>query len=173
MLAGTCIGTVIGVALLPRDDNGRATVWLGLALAIYVVLGLVKVQFSVPRHAETWLGLLMGTATGAITVATGIFVMPGTPYLQSMQFDRDRLVQALGLSFTVSTITLAAALAYTGHVQKSLVAVNCGACRGTCWHGPGTTHARPNQGRNVQAMLLCRANAAWHPSGAARAPVID
>ena len=120
LLAGTCIGTVIGVALLPRDDNGRATVWLGLALAIYAVLGLVKVQFSVPRHAETWLGLLMGTATGAITVATGIFVMPGTPYLQSMQFDRDRLVQALGLSFTVSTITLAAALAYTGHVQKSL-----------------------------------------------------
>jgi uncharacterized membrane protein YfcA len=120
LLAGTCIGTVIGVALLPGDDNGRATVWLGLALAIYVVLGLVKVQFSVPRHAETWLGLLMGTATGAITVATGIFVMPGTPYLQSMQFDRDRLVQALGLSFTVSTITLAAALAYTGHVQKSL-----------------------------------------------------
>ena len=113
LLAGTCIGTVIGVALLPRDDNGRATVWLGLALAIYAVLGLVKVQFSVPRHAETWLGLLMGTATGAITVATGIFVMPGTPYLQSMQFDRDRLVQALGLSFTVSTITLAAALAYT------------------------------------------------------------
>lgn len=120
LLAGTCIGTVIGVALLPGDDNGRATVWLGLALAIYAVLGLVKVQFSVPRHAETWLGLLMGTATGAITVATGIFVMPGTPYLQSMQFDRDRLVQALGLSFTVSTITLAAALAYTGHVQKSL-----------------------------------------------------
>ncbi|MGB8613849.1 MAG: sulfite exporter TauE/SafE family protein, partial [Pseudolabrys sp.] len=120
LLAGTCIGTVIGVALLPRDDNGRATVWLGLALAIYAVLGLVKVQFSVPRHAETWLGLLMGTATGAITVATGIFVMPGTPYLLSMQFDRDRLVQALGLSFTVSTITLAAALAYTGHVQKSL-----------------------------------------------------
>ena len=46
--------------------------------------------------------------------------MPGTPYIQSMEFDRDRLVQALGLSFTVSTLTLAAALAYTGHVQTSL-----------------------------------------------------
>ena len=101
LLAGICIGTALGVVFLPRDDNGRATVWLGLALAVYATLGLVKVEFSVPRHAETWLGLLMGAATGAITVATGIFVMPGTPYIQSMEFDRDRLVQALGLSFTL------------------------------------------------------------------------
>ena len=120
LLAGICIGTALGVVVLPHDDNGRATVWLGLALVVYAALGLVKVEFFVPRHAETWLGLLMGAATGAITVATGIFVMPGTPYIQSMEFDRDRLVQALGLSFTVSTITLAAALAYTGQVQTSL-----------------------------------------------------
>jgi len=120
LLAGICIGTTLGVVVLPHDDNGRATVWLGLALAVYAALGLVKVEFFVPRHAETWLGLLMGAATGAITVATGIFVMPGTPYIQSMEFDRDKLVQALGLSFTVSTITLAAALAYIGQVQTSL-----------------------------------------------------
>ena len=120
LLAGICAGTALGVVVLPHDDNGRATVWLGLALAVYAALGLVKVEFFVPRHAETWLGLLMGAATGAITVATGIFVMPGTPYIQSMEFDRDKLVQALGLSFTVSTITLAAALAYTGQVQTSL-----------------------------------------------------
>jgi uncharacterized protein len=120
LLAGICVGTALGVVVLPHDDNGRATVWLGLALVVYAALGLVKVEFFVPRHAETWLGLLMGAATGAITVATGIFVMPGTPYIQSMEFDRDKLVQALGLSFTVSTITLAAALAYTGQVQTSL-----------------------------------------------------
>ena len=120
LLAGICIGTALGVVVLPHYDNGRATEWLGLALVVYAALGLVKVEFFVPRHAETWLGLLMGAATGAITVATGIFVMPGTPYIHSMEFDRDRLVQALGLSFTVSTITLAAALAYTGQVQTSL-----------------------------------------------------
>ena len=37
-----------------------------------------------------------------------------------MEFDRDKLVQALGLSFTVSTITLATALAYAGQIQTSL-----------------------------------------------------
>jgi uncharacterized membrane protein YfcA len=74
----------------------------------------------VPERAETWLGLLVGLATGAITVATGIFVMPGTPYIQSLKFDRDKMVQALGLSFTVSTITLALALVYGGQVRTSL-----------------------------------------------------
>ena len=118
MLVGICIGTFIGAVALPRGQ--QATVWLGLALVLYAGLGLIKTQFKVPLRAEIWLGLLMGTATGAITVATGIFVLPGTPYVQALQFERDRLVQALGLSFTVSTITLAAALGYAGEIYSSL-----------------------------------------------------
>ena len=118
MLAGICIGTFIGAIALPRGQ--QATVWLGLALVLYAALGLVKIHFRVPPRAEIWLGLLMGTATGAITVATGIFVLPGTPYVQALQFERDRMVQALGLSFTVSTITLALALGYAGEIHASL-----------------------------------------------------
>jgi hypothetical protein len=70
-----------------------------------------------------------------------------------MEFDRDQLVQALGLSFTVSTITLAAALAYTGHVQTSLfpsIVALVVACR----DGLGTTHARQNQSEPLA--VLCR-----------------
>ena len=120
MLTGVCIGTALGVALLPHDNSGWGTVLLGAALALYAALGLIKGQFAVPRQAETWLGLLVGTATGALTVVTGIFVIPGTPYLQSLQLERDRLVQALGLSFTVSTVTLAAALGYAGEIKATL-----------------------------------------------------
>lgn len=120
VLVGICVGTSAGAMLLPHDDTGRATVWLGLALALYAALGLANVNFMVPRQAETWLGLIMGAATGAITVATGIFVIPGAPYVQSLKFDRDKLVQALGLSFTVSTITLALALAHAGEIHTSL-----------------------------------------------------
>ena len=120
VLVGICVGTFIGAVLLPHDDAGRATVWLGVALTLYAALGLVKVDFKVQRHAETWLGLVMGAATGAISVATGIFVIPGTPYVQAMQFERDKLVQALGLSFTVSTVTLALALAHAGEMRGSL-----------------------------------------------------
>src|SRR5215469_12095025 len=42
MLLGTCIGTFLGAMLLPHDDSGRATMWLGLALVFYAALGLFK-----------------------------------------------------------------------------------------------------------------------------------
>ena len=122
MLAGICIGTFIGAVLLPRSNGGQATMWLGLALAVYAGLGLSNIHFKVPPRAELWLGLLMGTLTGAITVATGIFVLPGTPYVQALQFERDRMVQALGLSFTVSTVTLGGALGHAGEIHTSLIA---------------------------------------------------
>ena len=122
MLIGICIGTFIGAVALPSGNSGQATVWLGVALAIYAGLGLFKVQFSVPPRMETWLGFLVGIATGAITVATGVFALPGVPYIQAMQFERDKLVQALGLSFTVSTVTLAAALYHAGALNVALAA---------------------------------------------------
>lgn len=53
VLVGICVGTFIGAVLLPHDDTGRATVWLGVVLALYATLGLVKVNFIVPRRAET------------------------------------------------------------------------------------------------------------------------
>src|SRR5450759_1501725 len=120
MLAGIALGTWIGAVLLPSGSSAQATVWLGVALAIYAGLGLIKVQFSVPPHAELWLGLVVGIATGAITVATAVFALPAVPYIQALKFERDRLVQALGLSFTVSTVTLALALYHAGEMHMAL-----------------------------------------------------
>jgi len=172
LLAGICIGTFIGAAFLPHDDSGRATVWLGLLLVLYAAFGFVKGHFIVPRHAETWLGLLIGAATGALTVATGIFVIPGTPYIQSLKFERDRLVQALGLAFTVSTTTLAMALAYADPDLACLAFDHC-AWRSTCRDGTGTTHPRKSERRNLPAVFFCRTTVARCTSGAARALVID
>jgi len=48
LLAGICVGTWIGAVLLPTANGGQATMWLGVALAIYAGLGLFKIEFSVP-----------------------------------------------------------------------------------------------------------------------------
>lgn len=110
MMLSIVLGTVVGSALLVRVDPQWSALGLGVALMTYAGYALVSPPLSTPQRAERWLSPLVGLLTGAITGATGVFVMPAVPYLQALRLDRDELVQALGLSFTISTVALAAGL---------------------------------------------------------------
>ncbi len=111
MLLTIFIGTAFGSAWLGIDSGPWAAHALGAALLIYACYGLVGPTLRVAPGRERWLGPLCGLATGVVTAATGVFVMPAVPYLQSLGLSRDELIQALGLSFTVSTLALALGLA--------------------------------------------------------------
>ncbi|MEN5083672.1 sulfite exporter TauE/SafE family protein [Bosea sp. TWI1241] len=114
MLAGTCVGTWAGAGLLEKARDGSATLWLGLALILYALVGLKAAKLRVPAGWEAWLGPLVGVLTGVATAATGVFVLPAVPYLQALGFDKDEMVQALGLSFLVSTLALSLGLIGAG-----------------------------------------------------------
>lgn len=114
MLAGIGCGTLAGSGLMAGAFAVQAQAGLGACLVIYAVFGLANRRLSVAPAFEPWLGPLLGTITGLITAATGVFVIPAVPYLQALELDRDDLVQAIGLSFTASTIALAAGLAHEG-----------------------------------------------------------
>jgi hypothetical protein len=120
LLIGVCIGIGVGTMILPHGDGARATIWLGTVLAAYAVLGLFKVEFVVPPRGRGWVGFAAGIATGIISVATGVFTVPGVPYLQALRLKSDALVQGLGLYFTVATVALAGALYYLGEFNPSL-----------------------------------------------------
>lgn len=117
MLLGICVGTWAGSGWLANGGN-LAGMALGVALLAYSVLGLAAVRLHVPKHwtarCEGAVGGVVGVATGLVTAATGVFVIPGVPFVQALDLDKDDLVQAMGLSFTVSTIALAAGLARDG-----------------------------------------------------------
>jgi len=91
MLLGLCAGVWAGGA--------RASIGLGAVLALYGVLGVTSVEFSVPAWLEPWLSPLIGVITGVVTAATGVYMIPSAPYLQAIGLKTDGLVQALGLSF--------------------------------------------------------------------------
>lgn len=120
MLGGLAIGTVVGAILLPPGSSSYATLFLGVTLAIYALLGLSNVHFRVPPPAEGLIGLPVGILTGIISVGTGVFAIPMVPYINALGLDRDRLVQALGLAFTVATVALALALYQAGEMRVSL-----------------------------------------------------
>jgi uncharacterized membrane protein YfcA len=110
MMGTIVIGTLAGSTLLAGGNTDGTTIALGFALVIYSAYTLLVHQHRVPSHWQPWVSPLVGLATGIVTGATGVFVIPAVPYLQALGLTRDELVQALGLSFTISTMALAIAL---------------------------------------------------------------
>jgi uncharacterized protein len=128
MLAAASLATVLGVGLMSRLDSAHVTLALGAVLVVYGALGLGSIELKVSPNQEPWLSPAVGLGTGLVTGATGIFVLPAVPYLQATGLARDALVQAMGLSFTVSTVALGIGLAGDGHlsvasVQQSMAAL--------------------------------------------------
>jgi hypothetical protein len=98
---------VAGAGLIAGGSAGHATTALGVALVVYAVVGLAKVRMLVPSRIEPWFSPLIGWG--------------------GLGLEKKDLVQALGLSFTASTIALAAVLASYGafHTTPAGASVLC------------------------------------------------
>ncbi|KQP22761.1 sulfite exporter TauE/SafE family protein [Pseudorhodoferax sp. Leaf267] len=114
MQLGVVAGTLAGAWWFGAPAGAWAPVALGLALIAYAGWSLTGKRLTVAPTAERALGPLVGTATGLVTSATGVFVVPAVPYLQALRCTSDGLIQAMGISFTVSTLALAAGLQMGG-----------------------------------------------------------
>lgn len=121
MLLFVCLGTGISITFLTSGTSHWASMALGAALALYALVALLLPPFVVASHSEKILSPVIGLITGLITGATGVFVIPAVPYISALGFSRDELVQALGLSFTVSTLALAIGLG--AHQQFSSISI--------------------------------------------------
>jgi uncharacterized membrane protein YfcA len=114
LVPGTFAGSTViaaGAAALPV---------LGAALLVYAAWGLATPHFRLSRRWERATALPAGLACGLMTGATGVSVIPAGPWLASLGLTREELVQALGLTFLVSTLALAAALAWQGVATPGL-----------------------------------------------------
>lgn len=83
---------------------------LATVLLVYAGLGLYGLALTTSPTCERWLGPLLGTINGTLGGMTGSFVVPGVLYLQSLGLDKERLIQAMGVLFLLSTSTLAISL---------------------------------------------------------------
>ena len=127
LLLGLCLGTGVGIGVLTSGSSRWPSVALGGVLAAYALLALLLPRLAVPATAERLLSPVMGAITGVLTGATGVFVVPAVPYLSALGFSKDELVQALGLSFTVSTVALGIAMGTAGSVQPAALVASAAA----------------------------------------------
>lgn len=117
------VGTVVGIWLNAGSLTGPyaryGTVALGILLVAYAMVGLSKFSLRVARGNEKWVGGIVGLVTGVICAATGVQVIPSMPFMQAIGMERDELVQALGVFFTVATVGLAFNLTSAGLLNAS------------------------------------------------------
>lgn len=110
MLVCALLGTLPAAGILTKANVRLTTALLGAILVVYSLIGLIGVHFKVSPRAEPVAGPLAGLTTGLINGATGIFVVPGVPYIQALDFGKDELVQALAISAFASSVALALGL---------------------------------------------------------------
>jgi uncharacterized membrane protein YfcA len=114
LMIGTVIGIWLNSGMLTGPYAHFVPVVLGVLLVIYAAIGLSKFSVSVARPHEKWIGGIIGLVTGAVSAATGVQVIPSMPYMQAIGMEKDELVQALGVFFTVATVALAFNLTSAG-----------------------------------------------------------
>jgi uncharacterized membrane protein YfcA len=120
LLIGICCGTPLGVSFIVSGQTAIVTAGLGFVLMVYGIYGLAAVRISIAARAESWLSPLIGFVTGIVSGATGIAALPTAPYFTALELNRDDLIQALGLSFTVASISLAIGLLITGEYEVEI-----------------------------------------------------
>jgi uncharacterized membrane protein YfcA len=107
MMVGVCLGTWAGMGLMTGTSARYGTAFLGAALALYALTGIVSIRLALPRDWEAIFGPLTGVITGIITAATGVFVIPAVPYLQAIGLAVN-IGAAGSLNVSKASITLAA-----------------------------------------------------------------
>ena len=109
LLLGIIVGSVWSIfpTLGHSTTHFQSEALLGAMLALYGAYGLFAKNMPNLAPYEKYLSPIVGYLGGALTVATGVVLIPVVPYVQSLQLKRDDLVQTLGLAFTVSTCCLA------------------------------------------------------------------
>lgn len=121
MMLGVVAGTFVTVGLLTQS-SAAATAALGGVLAAYGLFGFVPSRLDIGPRTERWLSPLVGLVTGLISGATGVFVIPSVPYLNSLRLGKEELIQAIGIHAFTCPLALGCALALKGQFHAGLAA---------------------------------------------------
>ncbi len=103
---GSVPGLLLGLWVLVSIDVDLVKAILGLVLIVYTLWTFNSSQSSLSVVWEQRLKGPVGFCTGFINGLTGSQMMPSMPYLLSLDLDRNAFVQAINISFTLSSLVL-------------------------------------------------------------------
>ena len=114
----------VGLWFLTHFDSSWGRSALGVVLLVYGLWGFWTRPLVLPSSWERRLRVPVGVVTGFVNGWTGSQVMPVLPFLMSLGLPRELFVQAINISFTASTVVMAAGLWYSGLLDWSRIALS-------------------------------------------------
>ncbi len=118
-------GLLVGLAILVSINVDTARIFLGIVLILYSLWALANRTLKVSEAWERALNLPAGFLTGFVNGLTGSQVMPVLPYLLSLNLNKNIFIQAINISFTLSSIIMLFGMQQRGYLLPGnlLVAV--------------------------------------------------
>lgn len=131
MLLMAVPGMALGLQILRQADNSLSLLILAIVLISYGVWGLRNSlnnnEFRIQDKYIPKLNPVIGLITGTVNGATGSQIFPIMPYLLSLNISKDVAVQAINLSFTLSSlIMLGGLIAMDALDQASMLTYSLG-----------------------------------------------
>ena len=83
---------------------------VGSLIALYAAASLLKFRFPHPGAYEKFWTVVVGVVGGLLGGMSGMFAIPGVPYIQSLRLDRETMIQSIAIWFTVGALALMLAL---------------------------------------------------------------
>lgn len=114
MFLATVPGLLIGLAVLDFIDSLVAGAILGVVLIAYGVFTLLRPGRPLSVRLGRKLAPFSGFLTGMVNGMTGSQVMPVLPFLLALRLDPKRFIQAINISFSLSSLIMAVGLAKLG-----------------------------------------------------------
>jgi uncharacterized membrane protein YfcA len=110
----------LGVEVLSRVDQRWLVMFLGCLMIFYAAISLAGLRLSLSARQERWAAPVIGAVNGVIAGMTGVYVALAGLFLQAIGLAKDQLVQALGIYFTLSTVTIAIGLGQKSFLTPEL-----------------------------------------------------
>lgn len=113
-----------GIAIQLQVNEAYPGLMLGVLAVSFAAISALRYEIRVTPVQEKPFGFLLGIVNGLITGITGIFIIPGGLFLQSLGLKRDELVQALGLLFMLSTAMIGIVFGVKSIMTPSLLVLS-------------------------------------------------
>ncbi len=116
-----------GTVLLFVIDQGLVAAGLGVVVILYSLINIFAIHIRLPAGREGLLSPVVGFLSGVLTGLTGSIGVPVAIYFQALALARETFLQAISLSFFLTSFFWAGALIDQGALNPRTAAIGAAA----------------------------------------------